>query len=64
MTRLGELLSEDEAFVSRMPTNKAGLLFLKDSKWCSLIPIAWRSIKPMPGEIAAEITAAMFENYY
>jgi len=30
MTRLREVLGEAEAFVGRMPTEKAGLLFLKD----------------------------------
>jgi hypothetical protein len=30
MTRLREVLSEAEAFASHMPTDKAGLLFLKD----------------------------------
>jgi hypothetical protein len=29
MTRLRDILSEAEAFIARMPTSKAGLLFLK-----------------------------------
>src|SRR5208282_5296039 len=32
MTRLREVLSEAEAFVNRMPTEKAGLLFLKEGR--------------------------------
>lgn len=32
MTRLREILSEAEAFVTRMPTDKVGLLFLQGSK--------------------------------
>ena len=53
MTRLRQVLREAEAFVTRMPTDKAGLLFLKDGHVVSPIPTAWRSIKPMPGKGAA-----------
>ncbi len=69
MTRLREVLSEAEAFVSRMPTDKAGLLFLKEG----------HVVQPDPGRLAGyqthagkrrghwpsspEITAAMFEQY-
>jgi hypothetical protein len=69
MTRLREVLSEAEAFVTQMPTDKAGLLFLQDS----------RVVQPDPGRLtdyqthagqrqghwpsSPEISAAMFERY-
>ena len=66
-TRLREALAEAEAFVARMPTEKAGLLFLKGDQ----------VVQPDPGKLddyqthagqrrghwpaSSEITAAMFE---
>jgi hypothetical protein len=41
MTRLREVLSEAEAFVIRMPTDKAGLLFLKGGQ----------AVQPDPGRL-------------
>lgn len=67
--RLRSALDEAEAFVTRMPTDKMGMLFLKDGQ----------IVQPDPGRLAdyqthagqrrgqwpssAEITAAMFERY-
>jgi hypothetical protein len=69
MTRLREVLREAEAFVARMPTDKAGLLFLKDG----------HVVQPDPGRLeeyqthagkrrghwpgSLEIDAAMLELY-
>jgi hypothetical protein len=69
MRRLREVLGEAEAFNARMPTGKAGLLFLKGG----------HVVEPDPGRLdeyqthagqnrghwpaSAEITAAMFERY-
>ncbi|MEW6659481.1 MAG: nucleotidyl transferase AbiEii/AbiGii toxin family protein [Thermodesulfobacteriota bacterium] len=69
MTRLRQALEEAEAFVMRMPTEKAGLLFLKDGK----------VVQPDPGHLdeyvthagkrrghwpgSSEIAAAMLEHY-
>ena len=69
MTRLREVLSEAEAFISRMPTEKAGLLFLKDGHLVQPDPDrleefqthAGRNRGHWPG--SPEIAAAMFENY-
>jgi hypothetical protein len=68
-SRLREALDEAEAFVTRMPTNKMGLLFLQDG----------RVVQPDPGHLEAyathagqqrghwptspDIAAAMFERY-
>ena len=69
MTRLRELLSEAEVFISRMPTDKAGLLFLKDDHVVQPDPDrleeyqthAGRNRGHWPG--SSEIAAAMFERY-
>ncbi len=69
MTRLRQVLEEADAFAARMPTDKIGLLFLKDGK----------VVQPDPGRLqdyethagarrgqwpsSPEITAAMFERY-
>jgi hypothetical protein len=69
MTRLRELLDEAEAFVARMPTDKAGLLFLENG----------HVVQPDPGHLdryqthagkrqghwpaSAEIGSAMLERY-
>jgi hypothetical protein len=68
-SRLREILADAEAFVVRMPTEKAGLLFLKDGK----------VVQPDPGRLdeytshagrrrghwptSTEISMAMFEHY-
>ncbi len=67
MTRLREVLGEAEAFVGRMPTEKAGLLFLKDGHVMQPDPDhleeyqghAGRNRGHWPG--SPEIAAAMFE---
>jgi len=48
MTRLRQALEEAEAFVRRMPTEKAGLLFLKDGK----------VVQPDPGHLDGYLTHA------
>jgi hypothetical protein len=69
MKRLREILVEAEDFVTRMPTEKAGVLFLKDGK----------VVQPDPGRVdeyqthagrqrghwptSIEIDTAMFERY-
>jgi hypothetical protein len=69
LRRLRAALDDAEAFVTRMPTERAGLLFLKDG----------HALQPDPGRLAdyethggqkrghwpssAEISAAMFERY-
>lgn len=69
MTRLRAALDDAEAFVTRMPTDKMGLLFLREGQ----------VVQPDPGRLddyythagqrrgqwptSAEITAAMLENY-
>jgi hypothetical protein len=70
MTRLREVLGEAEGFVARMPTDKAGLLFLKDGDVVQPDPDhlggyqahAGRNRGHWPG--SPEIAAAMFENYH
>ena len=67
---LREVLGEAEAFVGRMPTEKAGLLFLKDGHVVQPDPDgleryqghAGRNRGHWPG--SPEIAAAMFENYH
>ena len=44
--RLRNVLDEAEAFVSRMPTDKAGLLFLKDGE----------VVQPDPGSLEDYVT--------
>jgi hypothetical protein len=69
MTRLREALREAEAFVMRMPTDKAGLLFLKDGHVVQPDPErltayqthAGRRRGHWPG--SSEIGAAMLERY-
>jgi hypothetical protein len=70
MTRLREVLDEAEAFVGRMPTDKAGLLFLREGQVVQPDPDrlgeyrghAGRNRGHWPG--SPEISAAMFENYH
>ncbi len=69
MTRLREVLSESEAFVTRMPTDKVGLLFLKDGHVVQPNPERLEDYQTHAGQkrgqwpSSAEITAAMFERY-
>jgi hypothetical protein len=69
MTRLREVLSEAQAFVARMPTDKAGLLFLKDGHAVQPNPDRLEDYQTHAGKTrghwpsSLEITAAMFEPY-
>ena len=69
MTRLRELLSEAEGFVARMPTDKVGLLFLKDGQVVQPDPDRLREYQIHAGQrrghwpTSAEISAAMVERY-
>ena len=69
MTRLREVLSEAQAFVTRMPTDKAGLLFLKDGHAVQPDPDRLEDYQTHAGKrrghwpSSLEITAAMFEQY-
>lgn len=67
MTRLRTALDEAEAFVSRMPTDAAGLLFLRGSEVVQPDPNRLQDYHTHAGQRRgqwpsnAEITAAMFE---
>jgi hypothetical protein len=69
MTRLREVLSEAEAFVTRMPTDKIGLLFLKDGHVVQPDPDRLQEYHTHAGQkrgqwpTSADITAAMLEHY-
>jgi hypothetical protein len=69
MTRLREVLIEAEAFVTRMPTDKAGLLFLKEGHVVQPDPDRLQAYQTHAGKRRGhwpgsfEITAAMFEQY-
>lgn len=69
MTRLGDILSEAEAFVARMPTGQAGLLFLKDGHVAQPDPERLQEYQTHAGQrrgqwpTSAEISAAMVERY-
>ncbi len=69
MMRLREILGEAEAFVARMPTEKAGLLFLKDGHVVQPDPGCLHDYQTHAGQTrghwpaSGEITAAMFEHY-
>ena len=69
MTRLREVLSQAEAFVARMPTDKAGLLFLKDGHVVEPDPDRLEEYQTHAGKrrghwpSSLEITAAMLEQY-
>jgi len=69
MTRLRDILSEAEAFVARMPTGKAGLLFLKDGHVTQPDPERLQDYQTHAGQrrgqwpTSAEISAAMVERY-
>ena len=68
-SRLRAILDEAEEFVSRMPTEKAGLLFLKDGKVVQPDPDRLGEYETHAGRrrghwpTSTEITAAMFEHY-
>lgn len=67
--RLRSSLDEAEAFVSRMPTEKMGLLFLKDGHVVQPDPARLPDYQTHAGQrrgqwpSSPEITAAMFERY-
>lgn len=69
MTRLREVLNEAEAFVTRMPTDKVGLLFLKGGHVVQPGPDRLEEYQTHAGQrrgqwpTSADITAAMFERY-
>ena len=67
MARLRAALTEAESFVARMPTEKAGLLFLKGGKVVQPDPDHLDEYQTHAGQrrghwpASSEITAAMFE---
>ncbi len=67
--RLREILNEAETFVVRMPTDKAGLLFLKEGQVVQPDPARLGEYVTHAGQrrghwpTSTEITAAMFEHY-
>lgn len=69
MRRLRDVLEEAEAFVTRMPTDKVGLLFLKEGQVVQPDPDRLDSYQTHAGQrrgqwpSSAEITAAMLERY-
>ena len=69
MKRLREVLSEAEAFVSRMPTDKVGLLFFQGGKVVQPDPDRLDDYQTHAGKnrghwpSSPEISAAMFERY-
>lgn len=69
MTRLRDLLSEAEAFVSRMPTEKVGLLFLQGAQVVQPDPERLEDYETHAGQrrghwpSSSEISSAMIERY-
>jgi hypothetical protein len=69
MRRLREVLDEAEAFVTRIPTEKVGLLFLKGRDIVQPNPDRLQEYQTHAGQKSgqwptnSEITAAMFEHY-
>ena len=69
MTRFREVLAEAEAFVVRLPTEKVGLLFLKDGKVVQPDPDRLDDYTTHAGQrrghwpSSLEISTAMFEHY-
>lgn len=69
MMRLRQLLGEAENFVVKMPTDKAGLLFLKDGKVVQPDPAHLDDYETHAGQrrgawpSSAEISSAMLERY-
>ena len=70
LARLRQALDEAETFVTRMPTDKLGLLFLKDGQVVQPDPDHLESYEPHAGQRRGhwptnpEITAAMFARLY
>jgi hypothetical protein len=68
--RLRKALDEAEAFVTRMPTAKIGLLFIKDGEVTQPDPDRLESYEPHAGQRRGhwptnpEITAAMFARFH
>jgi hypothetical protein len=69
MTRLRQVLKEGDVFVSRMPTDRAGLLFLKEGRVVQPDPDRLEEYQTHDGRnrghwpSSPEITRAMFERY-
>jgi hypothetical protein len=69
MKKLRDALDEAEAFVMKMPTDKAGLLFLRDGHTVQPDPAHLETYQTHAGQrrgqwpTNAEITAAMLERY-
>jgi hypothetical protein len=69
MTHLRAALDDAEAFVARMPTDRAGLLFLQGGKVAQPDPDSLHNYQTHAGQrrgqwpSSPEITAAMFERY-
>ncbi len=69
MIRLREVLAEADAFVARMPTDKAGLLFMQADKVVHPDPDRLDAYQTHAGQrrghwpSSPEIAAAMFERY-
>jgi hypothetical protein len=69
MRRVREILSKAESFVTRMPTEKAGLLFLRDGKVVEPDPSRLQDYRTHAGQrrgqwpTNAEIDGAMLERY-
>ncbi len=69
MIRLRDVLSEAEAFVTRMPTDKVGFLFLKEGRVVQPDPDRLEEYQTHAGQTrgqwptSTEITSAMFEHY-
>ncbi|MCG6551313.1 MAG: hypothetical protein L7F77_03220, partial [Candidatus Magnetominusculus sp. LBB02] len=69
MSRLRQVLDEAAAFVCRMPTDKVGLLFLKDGKVVQPDPDFLDDYQTHAGQrrgqwpSSPEIAAAMLERY-
>jgi hypothetical protein len=69
-TRLRQALEEAEAFVTRMPTDKMGLLFIKNGEVTQPDPDRLQSYEPHAGQRRGhwptnpEITAAMLARFY
>jgi hypothetical protein len=69
MKRLREILSEAETFVTRMPTDQAGLLFLKDGQVVQPDPARLQDYQTHAGQrrghwpSSLEICSAMLERY-
>lgn len=69
MARLRNVLNEAEMFVAQMPTDKVGLLFMKEGQVVQPDPTRLQNYQTHAGQrrgqwpTSAEITTAMLENY-